>query len=126
MHVLPPLRKTEQQQFFRSTTLCDPFPESPPLIHGTNDGHLPTGAESGFQQVGAPREKRELPIKRKKIRRGWGGRKNRKNRTFSILAANSNGLVGKFDSLKTNINHFWPSWVLVQETKTRKKGCFKL
>ena len=113
MHVFPSLPKTEPT----------------PLLHGTNDGNFNAGAEPGFQQMGSSRKKRELLLTRKKIRRGWGGRKNRKNRdnkTFSILAANANGLVGKFDSLKNNVNHFLPSCVLAQETKVKNKGCFKL
>ena len=55
-----------------------------------------------------------------------GGGKNRKNISFSILAANANGLKGKFDSLKNSINHFSPSCVIIQESKLRKHGTLKL
>ena len=63
---------------------------------------------------------------RKKTRRGWGGKKNQKNTNFSILAANANGLKGKFDSLKNTMKHFKPSCVLIQESKLRKNGSLKL
>ena len=69
-------------------------------------------------------ETKKLPIKRK-IRRGWGGKK-RKNVKFSILVTNSNGLKGKFESLKNNINYFKPSCILIQESKLKSYGTLKL
>ena len=75
--------------------------------------------------MGTSWAKKELPI-RKKIRRGWGDRKNRKTTIFSILAANANGLKGKIDSLKNCVKHFDPSCILIQESKLRKNGSVKL
>ena len=72
-------------------------------------------------------EKKQLL--RRKIRRGGGGKNktnNGKKSCFSILAANANGLRGKFDSLKNNINHFSPSCIIIQESKLRKSGSLKL
>ena len=68
--------------------------------------------------------KKKLSI-RKKIRRGWGGKK-RNDIKFSILASNSNGLKGKIESLKNNINYFKPSCIIIQESKLRNAGSFKL
>ena len=73
-----------------------------------------------------PKWAKKQILARKKIRRGWGGKNKGKSQNFSILAANSNGLRGKFDSLKNNINHFKPSCVLIQESKLRNKGTLKL
>ena len=69
-------------------------------------------------------EKKNVLLKRK-IRRGWGGKK-RNNVKLSILAGNSNGLKGKFESLKNNINYFKPSCVLIQESKLKNQGTLKL
>ena len=69
-------------------------------------------------------EKKKLPL-RQKIRRGWG-RKKRKSQKFSVLASNSNGLKGKFESLKNSINFFKPSCILIQEYKLSNYGTLKL
>ena len=65
-----------------------------------------------------------------KTRRGKGKKnkqKNeRKNIDFSIIGSNANGLLGKQESLKNNINFFKPSIVTVQETKLKKLGSIRL
>ena len=66
----------------------------------------------------------DLPLRRR-IRRGWGGKK-RNIMNFSMLATNSNGLKGKIESLKNNINFFKPSCILIQESKLRSYGSIKL
>ena len=76
--------------------------------------------------MGEPGGSKKTLQLRKKIRRGWGGKKNRKNINFSILACNANGLWGKFESLKNNINYFKPSCVMIQESKLRNLGSLKL
>ena len=62
---------------------------------------------------------------RRKIRRGWGGKK-RNEISFSILACNANGLKGKFESLKNCVNYFKPSCILIQESKLKNTGSHKL
>ena len=71
-------------------------------------------------------------VSKSKTRRGYG-RKNNKNiknankvLEFSIIGANANGLLGKQESLKNNINHFKPSVVTIQESKVKRLGCIKL
>ena len=45
---------------------------------------------------------------------------------LQVIGINCNGLSGKRDSLVANISVLNPSAFLVQETKFRKKGLFKL
>ena len=78
--------------------------------------------------MGSDGGKKKLLL-RKKVRRGWGGKNkgnNGEKSCFSILAANANGLKGKFDSLKRNINHFSSCCVIIQELKLRRNGAVKL
>ena len=96
-----------------------------PDIHGTANWNIFPGTQSSVQQLEPKWAKKKLLV-RKKVRRGWGGRNKRKNQNFTILAANANGLKGKFDSLKNSINHFKPSCILIQESKLRNKGSLKL
>ena len=70
---------------------------------------------------------------RNKTRRGWGNKnkrkmyKNSQNQTyFSIFASNANGIKGKIDSLRTNVNIFQPSCIILQETKLRFPGTIKI
>ena len=71
---------------------------------------------------------------KKACRRGWGEKNMRKNyrikqreQIFSIFGANSNGLWGKLDSLRDNINFFKnPTCINIQETKLRFQGKVKL
>ena len=71
---------------------------------------------------------------KKACRRGWGKKNMRKNyrikqreQIFSIFGANSNGLWGKLDSLRDNINFFKnPTCINIQETKLRFQGKVKL
>ena len=44
------------------------------------------------------------------------------NKSVSIMGINVNGLHGKLDSLKSNIEYFKPSIVTIQETKHKKPG----
>ena len=69
----------------------------------------------------------KLAIKRKQTKRGNSKRKNcNKKINLSILGTNSNGLKGKFDSLKNAIKHFGgPSYVTIQETKLKSHN-FKI
>ena len=77
--------------------------------------------------------KRKLQTNNKnKTRRGYG-RKNKKQNInkdihthLSILGTNANGLIGKQESLKNNINHFKPSIITVQETKVKRLGSIRL
>ena len=79
-----------------------------------------------------PRNHFEKNTTKSKTRRGYG-RKNNKNIKnankvceFSILGTNANGLLGKQESLKNNINHFKPSIVTIQESKLKRIGSIKL
>ena len=70
---------------------------------------------------------------KKQNRRGWGKKLDRKNfkrkinkQNFSIFGANSNGIKGKLESLLSNINHFKPSCINIQESKLRFCGTIKL
>ena len=70
--------------------------------------------------------------KTNKTRRGYG-RKNKnqvlskdKHIHLSILGTNANGLIGKQESLKNNINNFKPSIITVQETKVKRIGSIRL
>ena len=72
-------------------------------------------------------------IPKKQNRRGWGKKLDRKNfkrkinkQNFSIFEANSNGIKGKLESLLSNINHFKPSCINIQESKLRFCGTIKL
>ena len=73
------------------------------------------------------------PVKKNFTRRGWGNKnkrkqyKNKQNQSnFSIFASNANGIKGKLDSLKTNINIFQPSCIILQETKLKFPGTIKI
>ena len=92
-------------------------------VHTANAGNIPEQSET--TATNSSLAKKPLPIRRRKIRRGWGG-KNRNMITFSILASNANGLKGKFESLKNNINYFKPSCIIIQESKLKSKGTLKL
>ena len=68
---------------------------------------------------------------KKRTRRGYGKKNNRKNKKgiqnvkFSLLGTNSNGILGKLESLKSLINEFKPMALTIQETKPRENGSFK-
>ena len=67
-------------------------------------------------------------------RRGWGEKLKRKQirakqheKLFTILGSNANGIHGKLDSLKENIDFFnKPTCINLQETKLRFTGTIKL
>ena len=64
-------------------------------------------------------------FKSKKTRRGWG--KGNKSLNFSLFGNNANGIKAKKDSLINTLKNFnVPSCVLLQETKLRFQGTFKL
>ena len=73
-------------------------------------------------------------LKHHKTRRGWGRKNARKEfkkklyeQEFSILGSNANGIHGKLDSLRNNINIFQrPTCINIQETKMRFKGIIRL
>ena len=70
----------------------------------------------------------------KRVRRGWGRKNMRQNyknkiyeKVFSIFGTNANGLLGKLDSLKSNIAFFnTPTCINIQETKLIFPGQVKL
>ena len=120
MHVFPCERTHEQKHgsFFRSK-----------ISKYNTSRFLTTSAGNSIQFPGTPTAKRcvekNTPPLRRKIRRGWGGRK-RNNVKFSILASNANGLKGKIESLKNSINFFKPSCIIIQESKPKNSGMLKL
>ena len=64
-------------------------------------------------------------FKSKKTRRGWG--KGNKSLNFSLFGNNANGIKAKKDSLINTLKNFnVPSCVLLQETKLRFPGTFKI
>ena len=70
--------------------------------------------------------KSKLDNKSNRTRRGWGTIKN-KETSFSIIGNNSNGIKAKRDSLLNVIRKFGsPSCVIIQETKLRFPGTFKI
>ena len=83
---------------------------------------------------GKPKTFLNLKQKPRKTRRGWGRKNARKNfekklheQEFSIFGSNANGIQGKLDSLKNNINTFQkPTCINIQETKMRFKGIIRL
>ena len=108
----------EYRAFFRTKTTK--YLTSVPFTAITRDSSKKSATSTSNSSLA----KKTLPIRRK-IRRGWGG-KNRNKINFSILACNANGLKGKFESLKNNINYFKPSCILIQESKLRSTGSHKL
>ena len=70
-------------------------------------------------------------LKLKKTRRGWGAKglkKKVKHKVlFSVLGNNANGIKAKRESLIDTLNFFnRPSCVLLQKTKLRFPGTFKI
>ena len=58
---------------------------------------------------------------KKKTRRGWGTRSNR-NKSFSVMGNNVNGLNSKWESFISVLKHFkGPTCVMLQETKLNSK-----
>ena len=49
-----------------------------------------------------------------------------KNKVFTLFGTNANGILGKKESLKSNIQYFQPSAFFIQETKVSRKGQFKM
>ena len=55
------------------------------------------------------------------------GKKNKvKNKTLTIFGSNVNGILGKKDSLISNIKKFQPGAFFLQETKVSRKGQIKV
>ena len=91
---------------------------------------------NGKWQLKQPAVETENKITRKigkpKTRRGYGKKNERKhkkglsNMKFCLLGTNSNGLLGKQESLKNAINLFKPSVITIQESKLTRKGLIKL
>jgi hypothetical protein len=48
------------------------------------------------------------------------------NKVLTIFGTNCNGILGKKDSLLTNIQHFQPGVFFLQETKVGRKGQIKI
>ena len=49
-----------------------------------------------------------------------------KNKVLTIFGTNCNGILGKKDSLLTNVQHFQPGVFFLQETKVGRKGQIKV
>ena len=111
----------QQSAFFRSALSSHTQPEHNSISHTAIDGSTSTGSKSNKRETKWVQKKPKL---NKRIRRGWG--KNGKSVSFSIFSSNANGLKGKLESLKNNINQFQPSCIMVQESKLRNKGSIKL
>ena len=83
------------------------------------------GYDGSTRTVGTAGKRPNETIKPKKSnRRGWGKKLKRKKfncstnqKMFSIFGTNANGLKGKIESLKNNIEHFKPSCINIQESK---------
>ena len=89
------------------------YPEHEPFPATTNEPIPATG-------------KRNAKLKTRKTRRGWGS-KNKKMIKLSIFGNNANGLKAKRHSLINSMKNFGgPSCVLIQETKLRFPGTFKM
>ena len=86
-------------------------------------GHAPLSAANS-------RGKRTcFKLKSNKTRRGWGssGRKANKSINLSLFGNNANGLKAKKESLLNSMkNYDFPSCILIQETKLRTPGTFKI
>ena len=92
---------------------------------------IPLGSKSDgkLQLKQAVKEENRNKRENQKTRRGYGkknARKNIKHVKFSLLGANSNGLLGKQESLKNAINEFKPCAITIQESKLNKAGQVKL
>ena len=69
---------------------------------------------------------KNVKSKLKKTRRGWGS-KGKKLIKFTVFCNNANGLKGKKESFINSIKKFGsPSCILIQESKLRFPGTFKL
>ena len=70
--------------------------------------------------------KRKQQLKVRRTRRGWGS-KGKKITKFTLFGNNANGVKAKRESLlNTLANYGNPSCVLIQETKLRFPGTFKI
>ena len=52
--------------------------------------------------------------------------KGNKSKLFTIFGSNANGILGKKESLISNINQLTPSVFFIQETKVSRKGQVKI
>ena len=135
MYVYP---STEWIPFFRKTfsskqhkpvaTDDEPIPEHEhdPLEYdqhesiSTNRASIPTTEPTS--QVVKSKSQGKM-----KTRRGWGKKKYKKVIKFSIIGNNCNGLKAKKESLFSAIRNFnTPSCIIIQETKLRFPGTFKI
>ena len=70
--------------------------------------------------VGINRNKKQASYESKKA-------KNKlKNKLLTIFGSNVNGILGKKESLISNIKKFQPGAFLLQETKVKRKGQIKI
>ena len=98
-------------------------PSEPMGLH--EHGSLP--ATNGSPSTSKGRGDKKLKIS--KTRRGWGqsGKKANKSLKFSVFGNNANGLKSKKESLLNALRNLnFPSCILIQETKLRTPGTFKL
>ena len=64
--------------------------------------------------------------KSKKSVKNSKSKKKARNKVLTIFGTNCNGILGKKDSLLTNIQHFQPGVFFLQETKVGRKGQIKI
>ena len=132
MHVYTPQHWWKKQRFFREKqwvpeqyfSMGTDEPIHEPLEH---DGHefIPATQHDSIPESGTGKEPKPK-LKTKKTRRGWGA-KGKKSSKFTIFGNNANGLKAKQDSLINTLKNLGsPSCVLIQETKLRHQGTFKL
>ena len=133
MNVFPPKgsQQPKQSQFFRTNDA--PLEHDQPLDEPDAVEHVSTmDKQSNGKYQQAVKDEDRNKIMKHKTRRGYGkknGRKNNKgtkNVGFCILGTNSNGLLGKQESLKNAINELKPSAITIQESKLTRTGQIKL
>ena len=139
MYVFPPKSswKPDFSSFFRTNDAPlehdQPMDEpNEPLECALTLGKQPNGKWQNKQPAVDNKKKIEKKIEKPKTKRGYGKKNERKQRKgikdikFCLLGTNSNGLLGKQESLKSAINSFKPSVITIQESKLTRKGLIKL
>ena len=116
-------RISEQHRFSEQNeplATNDKFIYEPMEFYGnaTHNSPIPTPANG--------KGKQQLTSKVKRTRRGWGS-KGKKSTKLTLFGNNANGVKAKKESLlNTLANYGNPSCVLIQETKLRFPGTFKI
>ena len=132
MHVQSPkFRRDEQSPFFRqdkgvSTANDEYVANNEPMDEPKHATAADKPVDENTGKSGKFLNKR---YKNMKTRRGYGKKnikKGIKRTSFSIMGSNSNGIMGKKESLFKNINHFQPTIITLQETKLRVQGLIKI